>query len=78
VKPRQLSRLRGGDEQAVLLSKLLEIEEAFGQVVRWEDGNLDGLARKIPRHRWVRVPYLEQEAVDFPGLVAITEQLLAG
>ncbi|MEA2461194.1 MAG: hypothetical protein QOH90_1371 [Actinomycetota bacterium] len=78
VKPRQLSRLQAGDEQAVLLSKLLEIEEAFGQVVRWEDDNLDHLARKIPRHRWVRVPYLEQEAVDFPGLVAITEQLLAG
>jgi anion-transporting ArsA/GET3 family ATPase len=78
VKPRQLSRLQGGGEDAVLLAKLLEIESSFSEVVRWEDKNLDALARKIPRHRWVRVPYLEQEAVDFPGLIAITEQLLAG
>jgi anion-transporting ArsA/GET3 family ATPase len=78
VKPRQLSRLETGDEQAVLLAKLLQIESSFGQVVKWEEKNLEALARKIPRHRWVRVPYLEQEAVDFPGLVAITEQLLAG
>jgi anion-transporting ArsA/GET3 family ATPase len=78
VKPRQRSKLESGDDQAVLLSKLLEIESAFGQVVKWEEKNLDALARKIPRHTWVRVPYLEREAVDFPGLVAITEQLLAG
>jgi len=35
------------------------------------------LARRIPRHRWVRVPYLEQEAVDFPGLAAIAARLFA-
>ena len=78
VTPRQMSKLHAGDEQAALLVKLLEIEHDFGNVVRWEEKNLETLARKIPRHRWVRVPYLEQEAVDFPGLVAITEQLLAG
>ena len=78
VTPRQLTKLHAGDEQATLLVKLLEIENDFGNVVRWEEKNLETLARKIPRHRWVRVPYLEQEAVDFPGLVAITEQLLAG
>ncbi|MEA2499187.1 MAG: hypothetical protein QOH26_1592, partial [Actinomycetota bacterium] len=78
VTPRQMTKLRSGDKQATLLVKLLEIENAFGQVVRWEEKNLETLARKIPRHRWVRVPYLEQEAVDFPGLLAITEQLLAG
>jgi len=44
-------------------------------VVRLEEKNLDTLARKIPRHRWVRVPYLEQEAVDFTGLSLIADQL---
>jgi hypothetical protein len=45
------------------------------RVVRLEEENLDHLARNVPRHRWVRVPYLEREAVDFPGLLAIAEQL---
>jgi anion-transporting ArsA/GET3 family ATPase len=75
VKPRQLSKLEKGGEDARLLAKLLENEEAFMRVVALEEQNLDLLARKIPRHRWVRVPYLEQEAVDFPGLVAIADQL---
>ena len=47
------------------------------RVVSLEEENLHALARKIPRHRWVRVPYLEKEAVDFPGLVAIADQLFA-
>jgi anion-transporting ArsA/GET3 family ATPase len=75
VKPRQLSKLEKGGHDARLLAKLLENEEAFMRVVALEEQNLERLARKIPRHRWVRVPYLEQEAVDFPGLVAIAEQL---
>jgi hypothetical protein len=43
--------------------------------VRREERNLRALASKVPRHRWVRVPYLELEAVDFRGLVAISDQL---
>lgn len=77
LKERQLSRLEQGGDDARLLAKLLRNEEAFSRVVALEDRNLDALARKVPRHRWVRVPYLDREAVDFPGLVAITEQLLA-
>jgi hypothetical protein len=46
-------------------------------VVDLEEQNLKALARKIPRHRWVRVPYLEREAVDFRGLAAIADQLFA-
>ena len=38
------------------------------RVVTLEEKNLDALARKVPRHRWVRVPYLEREAVDIAGL----------
>jgi anion-transporting ArsA/GET3 family ATPase len=75
VKPRQLGKLEKGGRDARLLAKLLENEEAFMRVVALEERNLERLARKIPRHRWVRVPYLEQEAVDFPGLVAIADQL---
>lgn len=75
VKPRQLAKLESGDGQARLLAKLLDNESAFMRVVHLEEKNLDALARKIPRHRWVRVPYLEREAVDFPGLLAIAEQL---
>ena len=78
VKPRQLTKLEKGGEDARLLAKLLDNEEAFMRVVNLEEQNLETLARKIPRHRWVRVPYLEQEAVDFPGLVAIADQLFAG
>ena len=75
VKPRQITKLEKGGDEARLLAKLLDNEEAFMRVVRLEERNLEALARRIPRHRWVRVPYLEREAVDFPGLVAITEQL---
>jgi anion-transporting ArsA/GET3 family ATPase len=78
VRPRQLAKLAEGDETARLLAKLLRNEQAFARIVALEDRNLGALARKVPSHRWVRVPYLEQEAVDFPGLIAITEQLLAG
>jgi anion-transporting ArsA/GET3 family ATPase len=75
VKPRQLTKLERGNERAQLLAKLLDNEEAFMRVVTLEERNLDQLARRIPRHRWVRVPYLEREAVDFPGLWAIADQL---
>lgn len=78
VKPRQLAKLEKGGTDARLLAKLLDNEEAFMRVVTLEEHNLESLARKIPRHRWVRVPYLEREAVDFPGLVAIADQLFAG
>ena len=77
VKPRQIGRLEKGEGEARLLAKLLDNHEAFMRVVRLEEGNLDALARKVPRHRWVRVPYLEQEAVDLSGLTAISEQLFA-
>jgi len=77
VKPRQLTKLEKGGDDAKLLAKLLDNEEAFMRVVRLEDQNLTALARKVPSHRWVRVPYLEREAVDFPGLVAIADQLFA-
>ena len=75
VKSRQLSKLEAGGKDAQLLAKLLDNESAFMRVVHLEEKNLDALARKIPRHRWVRVPYLEREAVDFPGLLAIADQL---
>jgi len=75
VKPRQLSKLEAGGKDAKLLAKLLDNENAFMRVVRLEERNLDQLARRVPRHRWVRVPYLEREAVDFPGLVSISAHL---
>ena len=75
VKPKQLSKLETGGDTARLLAKLLENQMAFMRVVHLEEQNLGALARKIPRHLWARVPYLEREAVDFPGLVAISEQL---
>jgi anion-transporting ArsA/GET3 family ATPase len=75
VKPRQLAKLERDGDVGQLLAKLLDNEEAFMRVVRLEEENLDHLARNVPRHRWVRVPYLEREAVDFPGLLAIAEQL---
>jgi anion-transporting ArsA/GET3 family ATPase len=78
VKPRQIHKLETGDDTARLLAKLLENHTAFMRVVHLEEKNLAALARKIPRHRWARVPYLEREAVDFPGLVAISEQLFDG
>ena len=75
VKPRQLSKLEAGGDKARLLAKLLDNEEAFMRVVKLEEKNLTALARKIPRHRWVRVPYLEQEAVDIKGLAMIADRL---
>lgn len=75
VKARQIHKLETGDDTARLLAKLLDNHTAFMRVVHLEEKNLAALARKIPRHRWARVPYLEREAVDFPGLVAISEQL---
>jgi anion-transporting ArsA/GET3 family ATPase len=75
VKPRQLARLEQDGARARTLAKLLDNEEAFMRVVRREEANLAALARKIPRHRWVRVPYLEQEAVDFRGLVVVAARL---
>jgi anion-transporting ArsA/GET3 family ATPase len=76
VRPRQLSKLEAGKASERLLAKLLHNESAFMKVVRLESANLDALARKIPRHRWVWVPYLEREAVDFRGLAAIAEHLV--
>ncbi|MGH2817951.1 MAG: ArsA family ATPase [Actinomycetota bacterium] len=75
VRSRQISRLEQGSQEARILARLIENEEAFMRVVHLEEKNLEILARRIPRHQWVRVPYLEQEAVDFPGLLAITEEL---
>ncbi|MGH2808878.1 MAG: ArsA family ATPase [Actinomycetota bacterium] len=75
AKPRQLNKLEQGGDDARLLAKLLDNHAAFMRLVHLEEKNLDALARKIPRHKWVRVPYLEREAVDFPGLIAIAEQL---
>jgi anion-transporting ArsA/GET3 family ATPase len=75
VTPRSLARLeRGGDDER-LLSLLLDNYEAFMRVVELEEGNLGALARKVPSHNWVRVPFLEQEAVDFAGLWLVAEQL---
>jgi len=74
---RALGRLARGDERSRLLARLLRNEAAFMRVVKLEERNLAALARRIPRHLWVRVPYLEREAVDFPGLVAIADRLFA-
>ncbi len=75
VRPRQLRRLEQGGPDARLLAKLLRNEAGFMRLVRREEDNLRGLARKIPHWQWAVVPYLEQEAVDLPGLRAICEQL---
>ena len=72
---RHLRRLEQGGADARLVAKLLRNDAAFARVVALEEANLRSLARKIPRHLWVRVPYLEQEAVDFRGLVAIADHL---
>ncbi|MGH2788557.1 MAG: ArsA family ATPase [Actinomycetota bacterium] len=77
VRPRQLAKLEAMDASGRLLAKLLDNEEAFARVVRLESQNLDALARKIPRHRWVWVPYLEREAVDFRGLAEVASHLFA-
>ncbi|CAN5593811.1 ArsA family ATPase [soil metagenome] len=75
VSARQLKRLEQGDGNARLVAKLLHNGAAFMRVVALEEKNLRSLARRIPSHLWVRVPYLEHEAVDFPGLAAIADQL---
>jgi anion-transporting ArsA/GET3 family ATPase len=74
---RNIGRLERGDARDRLLAGLLRNESAFMRLVDLEERNLTSLARKIPRHLWVRVPYLEQEAVDFPGLAAIADRLVA-
>lgn len=75
ARSRQISKLRAQQGDCALLADLLDNESAFMRVVRREEKNLRALAGKVPRHRWVRVPYLEQEAVDFRGLVAISDRL---
>lgn len=75
VTARQLRRLEEGDERDRVLAKLLTNESRFRKLVRLEEKNLEGLARRIPRHLWVRVPYLRTEAVDFPGLIEIGDRL---
>jgi len=77
VRPRQISKLESMDASGKLLAKLLDNEDAFMRVVRRESQNLDTLARRVPRHRWVWVPYLEREAVDFGGLSAVADHLFA-
>ncbi len=74
---RRLARLERDGSEARLVAKLLRNDAAFARVIALEERNLKVLARKIPRHLWVHVPYLEREAVDFPGLVAIADQLFA-
>jgi anion-transporting ArsA/GET3 family ATPase len=74
---RHIGRLEQGDAHDRLLAGLLRNESAFMRLVDLEERNLRSLSRKIPRHLWVRVPYLEQEAVDFPGLAAIADRLVA-
>jgi anion-transporting ArsA/GET3 family ATPase len=75
ARPRQLAKLETSSDTGRLLAKLLDNEESFMRVVKLERENLGSLARKIPRHRWVWVPYLEREAVDFEGLNAIADRL---
>jgi anion-transporting ArsA/GET3 family ATPase len=77
VRARQISKLESMDASGKLLAKLLDNEDAFMRVVRRESQNLDTLARRVPRHRWVWVPYLEREAVDFAGLSAVADHLFA-
>ena len=77
VRPRQISKLESMDAAGQLMAKLLDNEEAFMRVVRRESQNLDALARKVPRHRWVWVPYLERETVDFGGLSAVADHLFS-
>jgi anion-transporting ArsA/GET3 family ATPase len=74
---RALKRLDSDGSDGRFLAKLLRNDAAFGRMVSLEESNLKSLARRIPRHLWVRVPYLQREAVDFPGLVAIGDQLFA-
>ena len=75
VRARQLGKLESSGSTGRLLAKMLRNQEAFMRVVESERSNLATLARKIPRHRWVWVPYLEREAIDFVGLTAIADRL---
>ncbi|MEA2485786.1 MAG: hypothetical protein QOD46_897 [Actinomycetota bacterium] len=77
ARPRQIARLEGGNDNSRLLAKLIENEQSFRKIVRSEEKNLVELAQRIPRHRWVRVPYLDDEAVDLKGLAAIASQLFS-
>lgn len=75
---RQIGRLQADGKDARLLAKVLENERSFLRLATLEEENLRTLGRRIPRHCWVKVPYLDREAVDFHGLVAVAEQLLGG
>ena len=75
--PELVARLDRGSDRARVLAKLVRNLESFESVVRLEERNLDALARRVGPDRWVRVPYLETEAVDFKGLAAIAARLFA-
>jgi anion-transporting ArsA/GET3 family ATPase len=77
ARPRQIAKLQTGNDNSRLLAKLIENEQSFRKIVRSEEQNLVELAQRIPRHRWVRVPYLDSEAVDLAGLAAIASQLFS-
>jgi anion-transporting ArsA/GET3 family ATPase len=77
ARPRQIAKLAAGNDVSRLLAKLVQNEQSFGKIVRSEEQNLGELASRIPRHRWVRVPYLDKEAVDLQGLSAIAAQLFS-
>jgi anion-transporting ArsA/GET3 family ATPase len=78
VRARQLGKLESSGSTGRMLTKMLRNQAAFMRVVESERANLATLARKIPRHRWVWVPYLEREAIDFVGLSAIADRLFDG
>jgi anion-transporting ArsA/GET3 family ATPase len=77
ARPRQIARLEAGNDHARLLAKLVRNEQSFRKIVQAEEENLVELARRIPRHRWVRVPFLDKEAIDLQGLAAIAAQLFS-
>jgi anion-transporting ArsA/GET3 family ATPase len=77
ARPRQIAKLEAGNDDSRLLAKLIRNEQDFSEIVRSEEQNLTQLATRIPRHRWVRVPYLDKEAVDMEGLAAIAAQLFS-
>jgi anion-transporting ArsA/GET3 family ATPase len=77
ARPRQIAKLEAGNGNSRLLAKLIYNEQEFRKIVRSEEKNLVHLAQRIPRHRWVRVPYLDKEAVDLEGLAAIAAQLFS-
>lgn len=77
ARPRQIAKLEAGNDNSRLLAKLIRNEQSFRRIVRSEERNLAQLAQRIPRHRWVRVPYLDKEAVDLQGLAAVAAQLFS-